>query len=131
MLLQMVLFHSFSWLSSISLCVLGGGGCMRAHTRTLSHVLLFAALWTIAHRVPRFMKFSRQDYWSRLPVPPPGDLLNPGMDPTSLCLLHWEVDSLLLVPPGNMYFFFHPSVNGHRGCFHVLAIVNTATMKTG
>ena len=42
------------------------------------------------------MGFSRQEYWSGLPSPPPGDLPNPG--PES-CLLHWQVGSLPLVPP--------------------------------
>ena len=41
---------------------------------------------------------SRQEYWSGLPFPPPGDLPNPRIKPTSLCLLHWQVDSLPLVP---------------------------------
>jgi len=41
-------------------------------------------LWTIAHQVPLSMGFSRQEYWSGLPCPPPGDLLDPGINPTSL-----------------------------------------------
>ena len=39
--------------------------------------------WTVAHQVPLSMGFSRQEYWSGLPCPPPGDLPNPGMEPTS------------------------------------------------
>ena len=47
------------------------------------------------------MGFSRQEYWNGLPSPPPGDLPNPGIKPTSLMSnLHWQVDSLLLAPPG-------------------------------
>ena len=40
------------------------------------------------------MGFSRQEYWSGLPFPPPGDLPHQGIEPASLCLLHWQADSL-------------------------------------
>ena len=53
----------------------------------LSHfscVLLFATPWTAAHQGPLSMRFPRQEYWSGLPCPPPGDLPNPGIQPTSL-----------------------------------------------
>ena len=49
-----------------------------------SHVQLFAILWTVAHQAPLSMGFSRQEYWSGLPCSPPGDLPNPGTEPTSL-----------------------------------------------
>ena len=49
----------------------------------LSHVGLFAILWTIAHQAPLSMEFSRQEYWRGLPCPPPGHLPNPGMEPRS------------------------------------------------
>ena len=39
--------------------------------------------WTVTHQVPLSMGFSRQEYWSGLLCPPPGDLLNPGMESTS------------------------------------------------
>ena len=58
---------------------------MRA--RVVSHfscVRLFVALWTVAHRAPLFMGFSRQIYWSESPCPPAGDLANPGIKPLSL-----------------------------------------------
>ena len=45
------------------------------------------------------MKFSRQEYWSGLPHPPPGDLPNPGIEPTSVCLLSWQKGSLPLALP--------------------------------
>ena len=41
---------------------------------------LFESLWTVAHQAPPFVGFSRQEYWSRLPFPPPGDLLDPGIE---------------------------------------------------
>ena len=49
-----------------------------------SRVRLFASLWTVAHQVPQSMGFSRQEYWSGLPFPFPGDLPNPGIKPASL-----------------------------------------------
>ena len=49
-----------------------------------SRVQLFASLWTVAHQAPLSVKFSRQEYWSGLPCPPPGDLPDPGMEPKSL-----------------------------------------------
>ena len=49
-----------------------------------SHVQLFATPWTVVHQAPLSMGFSGQEYWSGLPCPPPGDLPNPGIEPTSL-----------------------------------------------
>ena len=48
-----------------------------------SHVWLFVTLWTVSPQVPLSMGFSRQEYWNGLPLPPPGDLLEPGIEPTS------------------------------------------------
>ena len=53
------------------------------YTLSLSHVQLFVAPWTIAHKAPLSMGFPRQEYWSGLPVPPPGDLPNLGIEPAS------------------------------------------------
>ena len=50
----------------------------------LSHVQLFATPWTIARQAPMSMEFSRQEYWSGLSFPTPGDLPNLGIKPTSL-----------------------------------------------
>ena len=47
-------------------------------------VQLFATLWTVAHQAPLSMEFSRQEYWSGLPFPPPGDLPNPRIEPMFL-----------------------------------------------
>ena len=55
-------------------CVLNG----------FSRVQFFAALWTVAHQALLSMEFFRQEYWSRLPFPSPGDILEPGMEPASL-----------------------------------------------
>ena len=53
---------------------------------SLSCVRLFATLWTIGHQAPLSMGFSRQEYWSRLPFPSPGDLPNSGTEPMSPAL---------------------------------------------
>ena len=52
--------------------------------KSLSRVQLFATPWTVARQAPLSMEFSRQEYWSGLPFPIPGDLPNPGIKPTSL-----------------------------------------------
>ena len=49
-----------------------------------NQVQLFVTPWTIAHQALLSMEFSRQEYWSGLPCPPPGDLPDPGMEPKSL-----------------------------------------------
>ena len=63
-----------SLLNNTSCCVLS----------RFSSVQLIATPWTVALQVPLFMGFSRQEYWSGLPCPPPGNLPDPGIKPTSL-----------------------------------------------
>ena len=58
-----------------------GRGCMLSR---FSRVLLFVTPWTVAHQFPLSVGFSRQKYWSGLPCPPPRDLPDPGIKPTSL-----------------------------------------------
>ena len=55
--------------------------------QSLSFVQFFETLWTVAHQAPLSMGFSKQEYWSRLPFPSPGDLSDPGIKPTSLSSL--------------------------------------------
>ena len=52
--------------------------------QSLSCVQLFVTPWTGAHQAPQSMVFSRQEYWSGLPFPPPEDLPDPGIEPMSL-----------------------------------------------
>ena len=54
----------------------------------LSHVQLFATPWTVAHQAPLSMEFSRQEYYSGLPCPSPGDLPNPGLSHCRQILYH-------------------------------------------
>ena len=66
----------------------------------LSRVRLFVTSWTVARQAPLSMGFSRQEYWSGLPCPPPGDLPNPGIQPRSPAL---QEDSLPTEPPGKWW----------------------------
>ena len=63
----------------------GGGGLVAKLCPTL------VTPWTVACQAPLSMGFSRQEYWSRLPFPSPGDLPNPGIEPGSPAL---QADSL-------------------------------------
>ena len=66
--------------------------------KSLSHVRLFATPWTVAYQVPPSIEFSRQEYWSGLPFPSPGDFPDPGIEPGSPAL---QADALPSEPPGN------------------------------
>ena len=57
-----------------------------SEVKLLSRVRLFATPWTVAYQAPLSMGFSRQEYWSALPFPSPGDLPNPGIEPRSPAL---------------------------------------------
>ena len=59
--------------------------CLYVFSR-FSCVRLVATPWTVAHQAPLFMGFSSQEYWSGLPFPSPGDLPDPGIEPTSPAL---------------------------------------------
>ena len=64
---------------------------------SFSHIRLFATPWTVAYQAPLSMKFSRQEYWSGLPYPSPGDLPDPGIEPMFPAL---QADTLPSEPPG-------------------------------
>ena len=57
---------------------------IRKKVKSLSRVQLFVTPWTVAYQAPPSMGFSRQEYWSELPLPSPGDLPNPRIEPRSL-----------------------------------------------
>ena len=63
--------------------------------------------WTVAHQVPQSMEFSRQEYWSGLPLPSPADLPNPGIEPGSPAL---QADALPSEPPGKILIFTRSTV---------------------
>ena len=60
------------------------------------------------------MGFSRKEYWSGLPCPPPGGLPDPGIEPTSLMSPVWQVGSLPLEPPGKPVCEYISTVNTVR-----------------
>ena len=69
---------------------------VKVKMKSLSHVRFFATPWTVAHQAPPSMEFSRQEYWSGLPFPSPGDLPNPGIEPGPPSL---QADTLPSEPP--------------------------------
>ena len=77
-----------------------GSGCASVLS-CFSQVQLFATLWTIVPQALLPMGFSRQEYWSGLPCPPPGDLPNPGTEPESPLSPALQAVSLLLSHQGN------------------------------
>ena len=79
-------------MSLLLICCLGWSqfffqaNTIKVKLKSLSHVQLFATPWTVAYQVPQSMGFSRQEYWSGLPFPSPGDLRDPGIEPRSPAL---------------------------------------------
>ena len=67
--------------------------------KSLSRVRLFATPWTVAYQAPPSMIFSRQECWSGLPFPSPGDLPDPGLEPGSPTM---QADALPSEPPGKL-----------------------------
>ena len=100
-----------TWWLNNNKCVLSRFSCVR----------LFATLWTIAHHAPLSVGLSRQEYWSGLPCPPPGDLPNLGTEPTSLMSLHWQAGSLPLAPQCSVYMSIpiHPTSPLPTWCSYV------------
>ena len=71
--------------------------CAIVKVKLLSRVRFFVTAWTVAYQAPPSMEFSRQEYWSGLSFPSPGDLPNPGIEPGSPAL---QADTLPSEPPG-------------------------------
>ena len=69
---------------------------VKVKVKSLSRVRLFVTPWTVAYQASPSMGFSRQEYWSGLPFPSPGDLPDPGIEPGSPAL---EADALTSEPP--------------------------------
>ena len=75
-----------------------------ASVKSLSRVQLFATPWDVTCQAPLSMGFSRQEYWSGLPFPSPGDLPDPGMEPGFPEL---QADSLPTEPKGTHLQAWH------------------------
>ena len=82
---------------------------MKVKVKSLSRVQLFATPWTVAYQASPSMGFSRQEYWSGLPFPSPGDLPNPGIEPGFPALV---ADALTSELPGKP----NPSANAGQSC---------------
>ena len=82
--------------------------CVRTQARMstrallLSHVQIFAAPWTVAYQAPLSVGFSRQEYWSGLPFPTPGNLPNKGIECSSLALPSLAGGFFATEPSGNL-----------------------------
>ena len=70
---------------------------LKVKVKSLSRVRLFVTPWTVVYQAPPSIGFSRQEYWSGLPFPSPGDLPDPGIKPRSPAL---HADILTSEPPG-------------------------------
>ena len=66
--------------------------------------------WTVAHQALLSMEFPRQEYWSGLPFPSPGDFLDPGIE---LHLLYWQADALLLSHQGSPILVLYRPQNNY------------------
>ena len=75
--------------------------CARKRMSMLSVVSNFATPWTITHHASLSVDFSRQEYWSGLPFPPPGDLPDPGMEPATPVSYVLQADSSSLSHQGS------------------------------
>ena len=80
----------------------------KVKVKLLSRVRLLATPWTVAHQAPPSMRFSSQEYWSGLPLPSPGDLHNPGIEPGSPAL---QADALPSGPRPH-----HNSIHTYSSC---------------
>ena len=69
----------------------------------LSCIRIFVTPWTAAYQAPLSVGFSRQEYWSELPFPIPGDLLNPGIKPMFLACPALPGRFFTTTPPGKSY----------------------------
>ena len=85
--------HKGQFIKVMCACMLSCFSCVR----------LCASLWTVARQAPLSMGSSRQEYWSGLPCPPPGDLSEPGTEPAFLMSPALSAGFLPLapLPPGN------------------------------
>ena len=87
----------FTLLHRVNLTFLHAFCRKKVKVKSLSCVQLFATPWNVAHQAPPSMGFSRQEYWSGLPFPSPGDLPDPGIEPRSPAL---QADALTSEPTG-------------------------------
>ena len=93
----------------------------------LSCVRLFATPWTVAYQAPSSMGFSRQECWSGLPFPSPGDLPDPGIEPGSPAL---QADALLSEPPGKQEISVWILMLFKFSCYKCIILSGYRTQRT-
>ena len=94
-----VVSHEFKVNESM-ICTKYGIFKQKVKVKSLSHVRLFAIPWTVVYQASLSMGFSRQEYWSGLPFPSPGDLPDPGIKARSPAL---QAGALPSEPPGSTH----------------------------
>ena len=102
-------------------------GYIQSETKVLvTQSCLLVTPWTVAHHAPLSMEFSRQEYWSWLPFPSPGDLPDPGIEPGSPAL---KADSLPTEPPGKTlpFSFSKCAIKGTKACLAARSLSSTET----
>ena len=99
------LSHLESQESQVALLYFAGEESLVLVPSRFSHVRLFATLWTVAHQAPLSMGFSRWEYWSGLPCPPPGDFPHPEIELMSSAAPALQADSLALSHQGGPLLF--------------------------
>ena len=102
------------------ICLLPGWGLHpplmgKLSVNRLNHVQLFANLCSVARQAPLSMEFSRQESWSGLPCPPPGDLPDPGIKPKPVQWKCWKYGVLTPGPPKKSL----RRCSNEPKCFHV------------
>ena len=86
---------------------------IKVKVKTLSRVWLFATPWTVAYQAPPSMGFSRQECWSGLPLPSPGEFSDPGIEPGSPTL---QADALPSEPPGKLMYSIAAAAKSLQSC---------------
>ena len=103
--------------------------CMKvkSESEVAQSCLTLSNPWTAAYQAPLSMGFSRQEYWSGLPCPPPEDLPNPGIEPTSVMSPALQGDSLLPAQPGKPLRLHCCPINRfistNLSIFHIYALI--------
>ena len=107
-LLVLILFSFFPSFINMHLCMFLPGFILPSEVKVAQLCPTLATPWTVAFEVPPSMGFSRQEYWSGLPFPSPGDLPNPGIEPMSPALqadsLPTELGRKPIILPGTLQF---------------------------
>ena len=85
---------------------------------------IFVSPWTVAHQVPLFMEFSRQEYWNGLPFPSPGTLPDPGIEPASPAL----ASRLFVTEPDKMWLLCYLGLFAATVCWPSLALLLSKTV---